>query len=89
MLGVLEELYFFYNRADNFKTVLKGIIEDLLCELKAKITLYNLKEYQSKEITDLYTTLLQLANKTYSLNKLHPHLNKNHVIVYNYLRLAL
>ena len=45
LLGVLEELYFFYNRVDDFKTILKGIIEDLLCELKAEIALYNLKEY--------------------------------------------
>jgi hypothetical protein len=45
LLGIPEELYFFYNRVDNFKTVLKGITKDLLCELKAKITLYNLKEY--------------------------------------------
>ena len=57
-LDVLKELYFFHNRVDNFKTVSEGIIKDLLCELKAKITLYNLKEYQLKEIIDLYTTLL-------------------------------
>jgi hypothetical protein len=43
---------------DDFKTILEGITEDLLCELKAKIALYNLKEYQLKEITNLYTTLL-------------------------------
>jgi hypothetical protein len=43
--GVLKELYFFYNRVDDFKTILEGIIEDLLCELKAEIALYNLKEY--------------------------------------------
>jgi hypothetical protein len=74
---------------DDFKTVLEGIIEDLLCELKAEIALYNLKEYQLKEIIDLCTTLLQLANKTYSLNELYPHLDEDHVVVYNYLRLAL
>jgi hypothetical protein len=87
--GVSEELYFFHNRVDNFKTVPEGITEDLLCELEAEIALYNLKEYQSKEIADLCTTLLQLANKTYSLDELHPHLDEDHVIAYNYLRLAL
>jgi hypothetical protein len=44
-VGILEELYFFYNRVDNFKTILEGIIEELLCELKAEIALYNLEEY--------------------------------------------
>jgi hypothetical protein len=43
--GVLEELYFFYNRVDDFKTIPEGITEELLCELEAKIALYNLKEY--------------------------------------------
>jgi hypothetical protein len=43
--GIPEELYFFYNRVDDFKTILKGIIKDLLYELKAEIALYNLKEY--------------------------------------------
>jgi hypothetical protein len=43
---------------DDFKTVLEGIIEDLLYELKAEIALYNLKKYQLKEIIDLYITLL-------------------------------
>jgi hypothetical protein len=45
LAGVLEELYFFYNRVDDFKTILEGITKELLCELKAKIALYNLKEY--------------------------------------------
>jgi hypothetical protein len=45
LLGVSEELYFFYDGVDDFKTVLEGIMEDLLCELKAEIALYNLKEY--------------------------------------------
>ena len=42
LLGIPEELYFFYNRVDDFKPVLKSIIEDLLYKLKAEIALYNL-----------------------------------------------
>jgi hypothetical protein len=30
---------------DDFKTILEGIIEDLLYKLKAEIALYNLEEY--------------------------------------------
>jgi hypothetical protein len=58
LAGVPEELYFFYNGVDDFKTIPEGIIEDLLCELEAEIALYNLEEYQSKEIIDLCVTLL-------------------------------
>jgi hypothetical protein len=45
LLSVLKELYFFYNKVNNFKTILEGIIKDLLYKLKAEIALYNLKEY--------------------------------------------
>jgi hypothetical protein len=34
-LGVLEELYFFYNGVDDYKTVLIGVIEEVLRMLKA------------------------------------------------------
>ena len=33
--GVLEELYFFYNSVDNYKTVLTGAIKEVLRKLKA------------------------------------------------------
>jgi hypothetical protein len=45
LLSILKELYFFYNKVNNFKTILEGIIKDLLYKLKAEIALYNLKEY--------------------------------------------
>ena len=45
LVSALEELYFFYNRVDDFKTIPEGITEELLYELEAEIALYNLKEY--------------------------------------------
>jgi hypothetical protein len=35
LLGVLEELYFFYNSVDDYKIVLIGVIEEVLRMLKA------------------------------------------------------
>ena len=43
--GVLEELYFFYNRAPNYKITLKGIINIILFIIKDNLTIYNEEEY--------------------------------------------
>jgi hypothetical protein len=74
---------------DNYKTVPTGATEEVLHMLKAQVASYNLNEYQSKEIEELYIELLRLGNVTYSLKELRPHLDKDHVRAYNYLRMAL
>jgi hypothetical protein len=43
--GVLEELYFFYNGVDDYKTVPTGATKEVLRILEAQVASYDLDEY--------------------------------------------
>jgi hypothetical protein len=44
-LSILEELYFFYNSMNNYKTVLIDATKEVLYKLKAQVASYNLDKY--------------------------------------------